>query len=165
MRTIRGNGVNSTPIILEDMIDANVWIDETYSATNRSYQKYHFDRQRYTSGSADDTRLELAVYWIEEALKCAENSVWEAKYLGRAMHSAQDYSSHGNIGINHWMAIHGAYADDQRYIWEDDKLRGSDALPGFSGVKKTSGTQSRWLEAQENTAGIILIYAIMRALQ
>ena len=148
---------------LEDMIDANVWIDETYSATNRSYQKYHFDRRKYTDGSTDDTRLELVSYWIKEAIKCAENSVWEAKYLGRAMHSAQDYSSHGNIGINHWMAIHGAYADDQRYIWDDDKLRGSDVLPGFSGVTKTNGTQYRWIEAQENTGAVVLIYYLMRA--
>lgn len=151
--------------LLEDMIDANVWIDETYSATNRSYQKYHFDRQKYTSGSTDDTRAELAAYWIAEAVKCAENSVWEARYLGRAMHSTQDYSSHGNIGINHWMAVHGGYADDQRYIWENDVLRGSNVLPGFSGVKKTSGTQLRWIEAQENTAGIMVLYAIIRGLQ
>ena len=68
-----------------------------------------------------------------------------------------------SIGINHWMAIHGAYADDQRYIWDDDKLRGSDVLPGFSGVTKTNGTQYRWIEAQENTGAVVLIYYLMRA--
>lgn len=148
--------------LLEDMIDANVWIDETYDATTRSYQKYHFDRINYTSGSTDDTRVEMAGYWLGEAVKCAQNSLWEAKYIGRAMHSLQDYSSHGNVGINHWMAVHGANADKQNYIWKDNVLRGSNELPGFSGIKKTTGTQHRWIEAQEMSAATILLYVILR---
>lgn len=149
---------------LNSMIDGNVWIDEEYSAliiTNQN-QKYHFDRHRQMSEYSEDTRFEMAAYWLTRAINYPVDSTNEAIYVGRAMHSMQDYSSHGNIGIYHSWAAHGANGDDRQYIWKDDTLRGSNESRFFSGIKKTTGTQYRWLEAQEMSASTMLLFVLMR---
>lgn len=149
------------------MIAGNVWIDEQYSAVtiNQSNQKYHFDRQNYIAGSTGDTRGEVAAEWLSQACNCFQNSAAEAKYIGRAMHSMQDASSHGDIGINHSWAAHdvAGHADNRAYVWKDSS-RGANAPRFSSGVTKTTKTQLRWDEALEFSAATLLLYAILRTL-
>lgn len=149
---------------LKAMIDGNVWVDDANSAlipTNKN-QKYHFDRQRQMSEYSEDTRFEMAAYWLERAINSPVNSANEANYIGRAMHSMQDYSSHGNIGIHYSIAAHGINGDNREFIWKDDTLRGSNHTPFFSGIKKTTGTQHRWIEAQDMSVGTIVLYTLLK---
>lgn len=90
----------------------------------RITKKYHFDRQNYISGSTGDTRGEVAGEWLAQECNYNQNTANEAKYIGRAMHSMQDSSSHGNIGINHSWPAHdvAGHADNREYIWEDDSI-------------------------------------------
>ena len=149
---------------LEDMVAANVSIDEEYSAVvpTNANQKYHFDRQNYISGSSGDTRGEMAAVWLEYAMDCYTNTRTEAIYIGKALHSMQDVTSHGNIGLHQLFAAHGTHEDDREYIWKDD-TRGENTLPFFSSVKKTTGEQTRWIEAQAASALTFVLYAILRA--
>ena len=150
---------------LDDMIAANVSIDDDYSAAipTAENQKYHFDRQNYISGSSGDTRGEMAGIWLRHAADCYINTKSEAIFIGKALHSMQDSASHGNIGLHQFFAAHGLNEDSKEYIWKDE-TRGENTLQFLSSVKKTNGKQERWLEAQEISAKTLVLYAILRSL-
>lgn len=149
---------------LVDMINGNVSIDEDYSALNptNKNQKYHFDRKNYMSEYSDDTRIEMANVWLQHATDCFSNTDTEAIFIGKALHSMQDISSHGNIGLNHLFAAHGLFEDDRGFDWLEHLNRG-ELAPQFGNSVQLSSAEERWKEAQELSALTIVLYAILRS--
>ncbi len=82
-------------------------------------------------------------------------------YLGRAMHSMQDYSAHGNIGLdNRVVASHAGYskADDPNYDWVNNTDRGRSGVSGC--VRNVGAKGARYNEALEQTAACVVSWML-----
>ena len=76
-------------------------------------------------------------------------------YLDRAMHSMQDYSAHGNIGLDNRVAASHAGnfdVDKTNFNWRDNNDRGRSGVSGCVVEAKTGDKWNRYDEALEQTA-------------
>lgn len=142
------------------VIDGNWALDQYHSAIVAVYnnQKFHFDRRNdLLNPSNEDTRLTQAALHIQSSINVAKlfpNDMNIYYLLGKATHSMQDYSAHGNIGLdNRVAASHATNSDvDNPYCnWINNTDRGRSGVKGCV-TEPTNKKGARYNEALEQTA-------------
>lgn len=142
------------------VIDGNWALDQYHSAIVAVYnnQKFHFDRRNdLLNPSNEDTRLTQAALHIQSSINVAKlfpNDMNIYYLLGKATHSMQDYSAHGNIGLdNRVAASHATNSDvDNPYCnWVNNTDRGRSGVKGCV-TEPTNKKGARYNEALEQTA-------------